>query len=1007
MADDWSAFPEAAPAQDATGWESFPEAPAEQPKLNHVFTRAPGGGTSQVNTPQESFLDSTSVGRVLDAFGQGAKNGWGAEPLGLSDESVKALRDGGWFNDFENGRINLGKGFNEALLRPAAAGLDAVLRAFPAVNAGVAEAIGQTVQEGGMTSTNANRLTRDLYMMGEMAGVAAGEPAYMGTSAKPTRSVVFRESAAEAPKPIVAGEPAPPGLAEVPGYKPALPVEGAQLDLPLAPAVMNADAAPAAVLKSEPVTSPVQTIPPAVDKAGNINLNRIQAPADVKQLIRETAQANDDFDSARRSVVPWAETERNAAALGMTPSELLKRNIGQAFNDAEIEAARNLMVQSAVSVREAAARSRASGSEADLLKFQDALATHTLIQEQVSGAAAEAGRALNVFKKITKTDTELGDVMTAAGGRETLETLARQINELDTPQKVSKFIREAQKASTVEQIVEAWKAGLLTNPVTHSRNILGNLAVSVWRTAETGVAATIGGVRRLAGTTDESVLFGEVGGRVTGMAQGAIEGILGAGKAFKLGAPLDDALHGTVDARNMRAIPGPIGEGIRTPFKLLAAEDEIFRGIAKRQSLNQQAIRKAHREGLTGDARKARVVELTQNPTAAMKKRAIEDADYQTFTKKLGSAGQKMQSILDQYPVARILIPFFRTPVNILKFAGERTVLSVASKEVRATLRGEKGAIARDEQIAKIVVGSTVAGVAATLAAQGLVTGGGPKDPAERGLMRMTGWQPYSVKIGDAYYSYAGIEPMATLLGISADAVDIAERASGPEAEHIATSIAYAASTNVMSKTWLQGLSGVIEATQDPERYGSKFVSKLAGSLIPSGAAQIARVDDPVLRDARTMIDTLKSRTPGLSEDVYAVRDIFGDPILRGDSLGPDMISPIYTAKVNNDPTVKEMLSLGIFPAKPDRQIRGVELTAPQYDQYQFVAGKLLKQHLDVMVNTPGWADIPAFARKEAITKTISQSRESARSYVLMQNPDIIMQAVQAKIHDLGGNAGQ
>ena len=72
------------------------------------------------------------------------------------------------------------------------------------------------------------------------------------------------------------------------------------------------------------------------------------------------------------------------------------------------------------------------------------------------------------------------------------------------------------------------------------------------------------------------------------------------------------------------------------------------------------------------------------------------------------------------------------------------------------------------------------------LAAEGMVTGGGPKDKQLRQEMMMTGWQPYSFKIGDTYYSYARIEPLGSLFGMAADAADLIGQLPQKEAEQLA-----------------------------------------------------------------------------------------------------------------------------------------------------------------------------------------------------------------------------
>ena len=53
------------------------------------------------HTTNDELTDASTTGRVLDAFGQGLKDGWGAEPLGLSPDSEKWLRDNKIFDDYQ------------------------------------------------------------------------------------------------------------------------------------------------------------------------------------------------------------------------------------------------------------------------------------------------------------------------------------------------------------------------------------------------------------------------------------------------------------------------------------------------------------------------------------------------------------------------------------------------------------------------------------------------------------------------------------------------------------------------------------------------------------------------------------------------------------------------------------------------------------------------------------------------------------------------------------------
>ena len=53
-------------------------------------------------------------------------------------------------------------------------------------------------------------------------------------------------------------------------------------------------------------------------------------------------------------------------------------------------------------------------------------------------------------------------------------------------------------------------------------------------------------------------------------------------------------------------------------------------------------------------------------------------------------------------------------------------------------------------------------------ALEGNLTDGGPQDPRLYAALYSTGWRPYSIKVGNTYFSYQGTEPLATTLGYAA-----------------------------------------------------------------------------------------------------------------------------------------------------------------------------------------------------------------------------------------------
>lgn len=764
----------------------------------------------------------------------------------------------------------------------------------------------------------------------------------------------------------------------------------------------------------EPPKAPTQAFDKSldgpIDRAGNINLDRIQASEDVKNVIREAAEQNGGFVDARRGVMSFEQMQDLADASGFKTEDLINRGVGRAFSAEEAVWARNMLVQSADEVREAALKAR-NGTDEDKLAFHETALKHAAIQEQVAGLTAEAGRALASFKIMAKGTGEakdIGKILAEMGGRDTLADIAQKITELDTPQQISKFMADARKVKTSDQLLEAWINALLSGPQTHATNILSNTLTALWAVPETAVAAGIGKARQLlTGSKEERVLAGEAGARLFAMAQGTKEGIIAGWKTFKTEVP--SFQEGKIEANQYRTIPSAKisafgrdfevgGKQIRLPGRFLMAEDEVFRAIAMRQELSALAYRRASREGLTGDAFAERVGQLLDNPTKTMMDKAREAAAEQTFTKPLGRTGAAVQQFANSHPAAKVVMPFIRTPVNIVKYYGERSPFGLLSKNIRADLAGENGAIARDTAQARLTLGTAVATMAAGLAAEGSITGGGPTDPAERAVMFLNGWQPYSVKIGDTWYSYGRLEPLGMMLGIAADMHDIGDKMTEAEADKIASMIVGSVSKNLINKTWLSGPADLVQAVSDPDRYGDQYVRRLVGSLVPTGLAQIAREEDPVLRDARSLTDQVLSRVPGLSTSVLPRRDIWGEEIALEGSAGPDLLSPIYESKIKNDPVNQALQRLEIFPAKLQRKVHGVELTEQQYDDLQRISGRLSKMTLDGVVAQPGFGQLPVYSQIEIVKSTMANTRDSAQTLFLMRNPDVLKAAQELKV---------
>ena len=612
------------------------------------------------------------------------------------------------------------------------------------------------------------------------------------------------------------------------------------------------------------------------------------------------------------------------------------------------------------------------------------------LEEQIAGATAEAGRALSQFRMAARAGDAGGEAIRAylkgSGGKDTLEDAAEAIVDLmEDPAKASHFMREAVKPRWRDKFNELWINSLLSGPTTHAVNFVGNTLTTVLSFPELAVTAGIGKLTRSA----DRAFFREVGSRAVGMADASVEALRRMRTAFRTGEPIDAITK--VEAAHYRAIGGNAGHLIRIPTRALTASDEFWKHILASGELRQMAYRKAAQEAKDGADLQARFQALVRNPTDEMVKKAMAQARYFTFQKPLGEAGRGIQQVSNNWVGGKILLPFVRTPINILKFAGERSIFGLAMPEVRAALKA--GGRQRDEALARILVGSGLSTAAVVMAMDGRITGNGPTDPRERQAW-LEDNQPYSIRVGDEWVSYARFDPVSTLFGVAADFAEVGKWASQREADAIAADLAKSIAKNITNKTWLSGLSDAFDVLSDPERYGENWVERLAGSAaVPSLVNQASRVTDPYFRDAQNILDAIKARVPVLSESVPARLNVWGEPIERGDSIGPDIASPFYAKKRTGDPVKREMARLQAPVALPQRSIMAdgvrVQLSPEQYRAYVELSGKAAKSYFDLYITTPIWRNMTDDERREEVKEVLQEFRATAREELKARYPEL------------------
>lgn len=976
-----------------------------------------------------------SLGPILSAFGHGAKDGWGDDPLGLSPQSVEWLSKKGIFGPASGGYQNPMQAANELLAHTLVGAWQIAERGSKAALGSLQEGVSETGAQ--LDKTSAGHWLMLKQLGNELAAAPeafAGSPHPTGMFKVPKLELPAEGGRpAEAVPPVPSAEPGalPPAVAEARDLGVIGPPKPDLSDLP--PAERAAAEVPKPEIAAARASDDVRRggpVPGEPEKAGNIRLDQIGINADAKEVMLEAAKNNDDFNQARQGNVPLSQVESLSGASGV-PSEILSANDGLGrlmHNDAVVRTWLQAFHQATDEIAEQMKVVANTGDEADIAKLRDMKLRFQHMQEQVSGLTAEAGRTLRVFRDFYESKGKaeaIGKVLEDNPGLDagSLKRLADAGKGLDSPEAVARFIHDSNKLTFWDKYLYYWVNALISGPVTHVKYIGANAAFGAYEAGViTPVAGALGTLRRLAGGTD-GVYVGEAAARTWGLLAGTPDAIKAAWTAAR--ENVMTALPNEVEGKAVNPLsqtrPNPIGGklgfAIGIPGRSAAGIHSFFRFLGYRAEIEAQAYRQAAKEGLSpaDQAFWERRGALASQPTEAMMNAGIENGNHLTFISEQGEFGKAISKLANTrfgesgVQPFKLILPFTHIPGQILRAGLEQTPAAFIDSKMRADLLGKNGAVAADTARARLIAGGAVSGMVANWAVNDTITGYGPTDPEERARWLRT-HEPYSVRLGGSWYSYNKLGPIGDLIGLVANLVEVGPKVAEGDYENAVGHVIKATSRMLEDEVGMQGLVNLIDALNDPDRKMSRFVAGQAASNLPYSSLlrQTASsgipftggfLGDPYMREAKTFVDQLRYQVPFARQDLLPKRDWLGQPMDN-----PGYASIIRQRAVNADPIDVAVSQLrGFRPAPPQARIGGVALPAQMFDEYQVTAGAITRAMLEPVVGAPGWGEMPPGIREQVIHTMVENARRTAGSMMQARHPELIMQGVKDRQDKING----
>jgi hypothetical protein len=723
--------------------------------------------------------------------------------------------------------------------------------------------------------------------------------------------------------------------------------------------------------------------------------------------------------------------------------------------------------------------------------FMQAVSLEGTLVKAVRGRQADIARTLGIFSQARQSSAQRGQmleaIMNEAGGIESVHDFASKYTALSSSSARANM-SESGYGNTLkgtfnrltDMTMSTWINGLLSNPTTHAKNIAGNTFFGGLQIPERALASAIGKTRNFMFQGGEEAISGnEVYAQAMGFLQGIREGGEIAVRAAKFNTPTDpfqkieatrlnrqpfEADFG--DSDTGKAVSGALhywGQIVTLPGRALMAEDEFFKAIGYRMELNALATRESEKmykslvdSGIDPDnaARQSAdfMAGMLANPTADIQDAAMGVSRTVTFTRELEPALQGIQRAA-QNPLIKMFVPFIKTPTNIALEAITRTPgLNFASPRFWGDYNA--GGIRRDQAIARVTLGGAMIYSVSAGVFEGRVTGYGPMRLEDKKALEGTGWQQFSfvfdtkdvseemmakfeklttVSRGPdkVYISYAGLEPIGTLLGIGATSGEYAQMTPGGEdLDKLMMGGALGVYQYLSEQPMLSGFNDIQKVFSSGSKDGptilydlinasSKQMSQflIGGSPLGAHSSLVAGVErmvdpsrsstlpaemstktgiiDPAVRGFYSAVQYYKSRNPLTSDSLPRALDpITGEVEMVGKGKLYEMFNPFKESSGKYNQAKAVLVAYGVPMYIPKKSIDGIQLSATQYNRWIELAtqdGALQDQiaYLGESESIQNLASQDLGKAQAIISKVISDAYSNAKQMLIAEDPDL------------------
>ena len=486
--------------------------------------------------------------------------------------------------------------------------------------------------------------------------------------------------------------------------------------------------------------------------------------------------------------------------------------------------------------------------------------------------------------------------------------------------------------------------------------------------------------------------------------------------------------------------------GVDAFWKGVAFESERASQAVRRAMLEpaeklvpEIAERLAKSEGLTGDKLAQRIAELTDSPATLRRaqmeakplskealqgrvRTLLEDdsvldaarlaADQYTFNEAPDEATRfllSLRRLANDWGggiAGDLIMPFLPTLANVGKRTLKLSPLGLARLLRPQNWHGTKPA----EILTEAAVGATAWFILSKALENRQVTAGAPKDPAARDLFYDSGKKPYSIYVDwipgvkPEWRSYRGLGPPTAMIAtVAATKEDYWKKGKATPTDTF-WRVADEAMKAMVQTSALASLGDLWEFTQDLKGKSEEFAASKLRALVPMSSllGSITAATDPVMRDPgrdksgsfdaiqKNIGERFEAGIPGMSRNLPPRVNTLGEEVRRNPEGWKAMFPAVFGGKTTDDPVVKELERLRIFPEPSNRTVSEREgyrnLTPQQYGEMQKAVGTQVRKYLEREIGSKEYQRDSDADKARVLQRIVSKAGSAARRLYYYEN---------------------